>query len=143
MNAPSGAGSREFDFRHGCWWPWRSLLCNSLRQPPMALPGTGNWVLGFRLRLQLHLSTLHLDRVDHCIAAVLLANFAGLFLDECGERIEVAGDLFSRLVLGFGQRLVKGFDLRPLGRRARAQYRERRIAPWIGSRSLSALGGSL
>src|ERR1035437_3886372 len=109
---------------------------------PMALPGTDNWVLALRLRLQLHLSTLHLDRVDHCIAAVLLANLAGLFLDECGERIEVARDFFSRLVLGFGQRLVKRFDLRTFGRRARALHREKLIAPWIGSRSLSALGVS-
>src|ERR1039458_4336520 len=36
----------------------------------------------------------------------------------------------------------KGIRLAPARPRARAQYRERRIASWIGSRSLSALGVS-
>jgi len=63
-------------------------------------------VLRFRLSLKLHLSALRLDRVHHRIAAVLLANLAGLFLDERRERIEVAGNLFARLLLGCGQRLI-------------------------------------
>src|ERR1700687_5504696 len=90
--------------------------------------GIGGWRLDFRLCLELYLSTLGLDRVHHRIAAMLLANLAGLFLDERRERIEVAGNLFSRLLLGFGQRLVEGFTLLPLSRRAGALYRERLIS---------------
>src|SRR6202158_1106685 len=99
--------------------------------------GIGGWRLDFRLCLKLHLSTLHLDRVHHRIAAVLLANLAGLFLDERREGIEVAGNFFSRLLLGFGKCPVEGFDLLPLGRRTRALYRKRLIHPRRrGARSL-------
>src|ERR1035437_6371614 len=143
MNTPSGAG---FGIRPvtGVGGPGGHFVqfAAATTQWHSRVLATGYWVLGFRFRLKLHLSTLHLDRIHHRIAMVLLANLAGLLLDECGERIEVAGNLFSRLVLGFGQRLVKRFDLCPLSRRARALYRERRIASWIGSRGLFALGVS-
>ena len=84
--------------------------------------------LDFRLRFELHLSTFGLDRVHHRIAALLLANLAGLFLDERREGIEIAGNLFSRLLLGFAQRLVEGFNLLPLGRCAGALHRERLVS---------------
>src|SRR4029077_16988628 len=69
-----------------------------------------------------------LDRVDHRIAAVLLANFAGLFLDERREGIKIARNLFPGLLLGFGQRIVEGFNLLLLSRGAGALHRERLIA---------------
>src|SRR5260370_25647597 len=74
------------------------------------------------------MSALHLDRIHHRIAAVLLANLAGLFLDKRCQRIAVAANFFYRLSIGFAQRLVEGCDLLTLGRRARALYREPLIA---------------
>ncbi len=52
-------------------------------------------LLGLGLRLQLDVSALHLDRVLHRGAAVLLAQFASLLPDERREGTEVAGDLLS------------------------------------------------
>src|SRR5208337_2825689 len=72
-------------------------------------------LLRLRLRLQFHVSALHLDRVLHRGAAVLLAQFAGFFLDEGREGFEVAGDLLSRLLLGLGERVIEGLDLLPFG----------------------------
>ena len=47
-------------------------------------------VLGFRFRFQLDLSVGEFDRVFHAVAAVLLANLFGLFLNERRERIDAA-----------------------------------------------------
>src|ERR1700694_98394 len=68
---------------------------------------------------------------------MLFANLSGLFLDKRRERIEIAGNLFSRLLLGFAQRLVEGFDLLPFGCRAGTLDRERLVNRW---RRLDARG---
>src|ERR1035438_3931617 len=82
---------------------------------------TENWELPLDLRLgpKLNLSALSFNRVLNCFAAVLFAQFAGLFLDEGRERIEVARNLFSRFLLGSGQHPVERFDLPLLIRSAR------------------------
>ena len=55
--------------------------------------------LGFGL--QLHLSVLYFNGVFHAVAAVLLADLRGFFLDEGAEALEIAGDRLSSLLLGF------------------------------------------
>ena len=58
----------------------------------------GDRLLSFRLGLDPHMAALCLDRVFHRFAAVFLAKLTGFLLDERGERIEVAGNLLSRLL---------------------------------------------
>src|SRR6266853_1527294 len=63
--------------------------------------------LSLRFCLQFYLAVLHLDRVFDRFAAVLFADLIGFLLHEGRKTVEVAGDGFSRFLLGFGEGLVE------------------------------------
>ena len=63
--------------------------------------------LSFRFGLQFHLAVLHFDCIFDRFAAILLADLLGLFLHERGKTVEIAGDGFSRFLLGFGKGRVQ------------------------------------
>ena len=55
------------------------------------------------------------DGVFDVFALVLLADLFGFFLDEGGEGIDVAGDVFAGFFLGRDQSVVEALDLLALG----------------------------
>ena len=65
--------------------------------------------LGFGFEFDVAVGEFH--GVFDVLAVILLANLLGFFLHERGERVEVAGDIFSRLLLGGDQGVVQAFDL--------------------------------
>ena len=68
-------------------------------------------VLSFCFCLQLDVAIREFDGKFDVLAAVLFTNFPGLFLDEGGKGIEIARDIFSRLLFGGDQSVEQALDL--------------------------------
>src|SRR5580658_10740063 len=67
--------------------------------------------LRLRLGLQLDVPVVEFDGEFDVLAAVLLADFLSLLLHEAVEGVEVAGDIFSRLLFSCHQSVVEALHL--------------------------------
>src|SRR5579864_2540119 len=68
-------------------------------------------VLAFGFGLQLDLAVGEFDGILDAFAVEFFADLLGLFLDECGEGVEVSVDVLACLFLCSDQRVVEAFHL--------------------------------